>query len=145
MKRLLSLAKLPSRKSNSGQSLVEFALLLPVLILFIFGAMDFGRAFTAYIAINSAAREAAHYGSQSLDNAVESEMNAIAVAEAGDPWGQPASASSSVCSVLEGCSDSYGYSYVVVTVDYTFDPIMDIVPGLETVDMSRTVRMRVIN
>lgn len=133
------------RQRKNGQGLVEFALLLPVLILFIFGAMDFGRAFTAYIDISSAAREAAHYGSQSLENAVESDIEDIAEAEAGDPWGVPAVADADVCSVLDGCQDTYGYSYVEVKVDYQFTPILSIVPGLETVDMSRTVRMRIIN
>lgn len=39
-----------------GQGLLEFALLLPVLILVVFGVLDLGRAFFAQIAITNAAR-----------------------------------------------------------------------------------------
>jgi Flp pilus assembly protein TadG len=44
-----------------GQELVEFALVLPVLFLFIYGVVDLGRVFHAYIAITNAAREGARY------------------------------------------------------------------------------------
>jgi Flp pilus assembly protein TadG len=38
---------------------VEFAMILPLLVLFIIGIFDLGRAFFAYIAITNAAREGA--------------------------------------------------------------------------------------
>ncbi len=37
--------------------MVEFALILPLFVLFIIGVFDLGRAFFAYIAITNAARE----------------------------------------------------------------------------------------
>ncbi len=48
--------------SQAGQSLVEFALLLPVLMLFLMVIFDLGRAAYYYSAINNAAREGARYG-----------------------------------------------------------------------------------
>ena len=42
-----------------GQSLIEFALLLPVLLLLVAGAIDLGRAFYSQITITNAAREGA--------------------------------------------------------------------------------------
>jgi Flp pilus assembly protein TadG len=42
---------------GTGQSMVEFAMILPLLVLFIIGIFDLGRAFFAYIAITNAARE----------------------------------------------------------------------------------------
>ncbi len=45
-----------------GQSLVEFALILPLLVLILMGVFDFGRAFFAYNAISGGAREGARYG-----------------------------------------------------------------------------------
>jgi Flp pilus assembly protein TadG len=48
--------------SQAGQSLVEFALLLPVLVLFLMVIFDLGRAAYYYSAINNAAREGARYG-----------------------------------------------------------------------------------
>lgn len=39
--------------------MVEFALILPVLILFVFGIVEFGRAYSARIQLTSAVREGA--------------------------------------------------------------------------------------
>jgi hypothetical protein len=44
---------------QQGQSLVEFALILPLMVLIVIGIFDLGRAFFAYIAISNAAREGA--------------------------------------------------------------------------------------
>ena len=44
-----------------GQALLEFALALPVLLLLLFGVLEFGRAFSTKIAMENAAREGAHY------------------------------------------------------------------------------------
>jgi len=46
-------------KSEKAQELVEFALVLPLLILVLYGAVDLGRAFHAAITITNAAREGA--------------------------------------------------------------------------------------
>jgi hypothetical protein len=46
------------RQRSSGQSLVEFALLLPVLLLIIFGVVDFGRAIFQYSTVAEGARQA---------------------------------------------------------------------------------------
>jgi len=50
---------LPQR--SRGQALIEFALVLPLLLLLIVGAMDLGRMFFAKIVITNAAREGANY------------------------------------------------------------------------------------
>ena len=44
---------------ESGQSLVEFALLLPVLLIIVLGLFDVGRAVYAWTAVSNAAREGA--------------------------------------------------------------------------------------
>jgi Flp pilus assembly protein TadG len=44
-----------------GQSLVETAIVLPILLLFLAAVVDFGRAFDAYIVLTNAAREGARY------------------------------------------------------------------------------------
>ena len=53
---------LPNTKHFAGQELVEFAIILPLLLLIVFGAVDLGRLFHAYITISNAAREGARYG-----------------------------------------------------------------------------------
>lgn len=44
-----------------GQALVELALTLPLILLLILGAMDFGRLFTTKLVLNNAAREGAYF------------------------------------------------------------------------------------
>lgn len=46
-------------KKQKGQSLVETALILPILLIIIFGITDFGRIFHAYLTLDHAGREAA--------------------------------------------------------------------------------------
>lgn len=46
-------------KSERGQSLVEFALIIPILLMLLFGIVDFGRIFHAYLTIDHAGREGA--------------------------------------------------------------------------------------
>lgn len=46
-------------KKEEGQTLVEFALILPILLLLVVGIIDFGWLFMAKITTNNAAREAA--------------------------------------------------------------------------------------
>lgn len=53
---------------HKGQGLVEFALVLPLLLMLIFGIIEFGRLLFVYAAVNTASREAARYGSAAGDN-----------------------------------------------------------------------------
>lgn len=47
---------------HRGQATVELALLLPVILLLLFGIAEFGRAFNAYITLENAVREGARLG-----------------------------------------------------------------------------------
>lgn len=47
--------------SKKGQSLVEFALVLPVLLLILLGIMEFGRILGGYVELQSAARDVTRY------------------------------------------------------------------------------------
>ena len=50
-----------NKKNHPGQSLVEFALVLPLLLMLVIGAMDIGRMFYYKVALTNAAREGANY------------------------------------------------------------------------------------
>lgn len=50
-------------EGRRGQSLVEFALILGILVWILFGVLDLGRVAQTYIVIKNAAREGAYYGS----------------------------------------------------------------------------------
>jgi PKD repeat protein len=59
MFRLAARLRAHLRNRTLGQSLVEFALVLPVFLLFFAAALDLGRVFYANITLNNAAREGA--------------------------------------------------------------------------------------
>jgi Flp pilus assembly protein TadG len=59
MRRNIFKDMLPRRSCEAGQSLVEFALVLPVLLLILLGIIQFGAVFNSLITLNAAAREGA--------------------------------------------------------------------------------------
>jgi Flp pilus assembly protein TadG len=48
-------------RKQKGQALVEIALVLPILLVLLFGIIEFGRILNAYIMVSNASREAARY------------------------------------------------------------------------------------
>ena len=52
----------PNQRSKS-QGLVEFALILPLLLMIVYGLFEVGRAIFIYSTVISATREATRYGS----------------------------------------------------------------------------------
>ena len=57
-----------ARRGEGGQSFVEFAVALPVLLMLLIGSVEAAAAFNTYITVTSATRDAARAGS-SLTNA----------------------------------------------------------------------------
>jgi Flp pilus assembly protein TadG len=50
------------RRREEAQSLAEFALILPIFLILVFGIIDFGMGLRAYITVAQATREGARYG-----------------------------------------------------------------------------------
>ena len=46
-------------RSNEGQSLVEFAMILPILLMLIMGILEFGIMLNSYLSVRNASREGA--------------------------------------------------------------------------------------
>ena len=57
-------------KSQKGQAIVEIALILPILLMLLFGITDFGRLFHAYLTLDHAGREAARVASVGTEDGV---------------------------------------------------------------------------
>ena len=63
-------------RGERGQSLVELAITLPILILLLLGTLDFGMAIFSYSMLRDAAQEGAFYGSFNPANVAEIENRA---------------------------------------------------------------------
>ncbi|MCC6497656.1 MAG: pilus assembly protein [Propionibacteriaceae bacterium] len=72
------LAKWRSRKSQRGAAALEFALVAPILIMLVFGVVDFGMMINSQAVFANAARDAARAGSFS---ATESEIVTVVNSE----------------------------------------------------------------
>ena len=59
--RMRSATARSARRRDGGQSLVEFALMAPILVILVFGIVDLSRAFQSYVTLQEAARSAARY------------------------------------------------------------------------------------
>lgn len=53
---------LKNLKNEKGQALVEFAIILPILLLIVMGIVQFGMVINSYITIENASREGARAG-----------------------------------------------------------------------------------
>lgn len=72
--------------SRQGQSLVEMAVVVPVLLFMVLGSLDLGRIYFANIAITNAAREGAHmaaldYDDYSSSTALAGDIHSQVIAE----------------------------------------------------------------
>lgn len=63
-----------NKQTNRAQSMVEFALVLPILMMLVFGLLEVGRLAFVYMTIVTASREAVRYGSATGKNIAESSL-----------------------------------------------------------------------
>ena len=119
---------------TGGQSLVEFALVVPILLLLIIGIAEFGRAWMAYNVVTGAAREAVRIAavnsaSTTTDNTWAGRATAIM-------------ASANLTGPAPQLVD--GGQWVSVTVACDFTPtVAGFIPGLDgPITLSSTTTMR---
>ena len=55
-------------KDQKGSNIIEFAIILPILVVILFGIFQFGLAFNNYITVTHAAREGARLAAVDLEN-----------------------------------------------------------------------------
>ena len=146
-------------KSNSGQSLIETALSLSLLLVILAAAIDFGRAYYLLVELKSAAHAGAVYGSQYPTDVTG--MNTAAASNATDlannsftktaSWGcecdssQATTAGTNSCTTTPSCTGGNLVYYVTVTTGATYSPLLPW-PGIpSTMTLSETVQMRSTN
>ena len=125
------------RVSSRGQSLVETALVLPILLILLMGIFDFGRAIFAFNAVSNSAREAVRVAIVNQNGtAVEEEAKRSAIGL--DPSQIDVTFGIPDCgTVLIGCTAQ-------VTVDHEWTAITPIIGNLiGPIDLSSTTEMKV--
>jgi Flp pilus assembly protein TadG len=133
--------QLKSRKRAGGQSLVEFALVVPVVLSLLLLAIDLGRAMSTYNQVGSMAREGALYGSLHPDDS--DGITAAALAESSLDGTTPTVDADIADDSFDVPNTSTPYQKVTVTVTYDFKPLFSFPPLPDTITLRRTVEMRV--
>lgn len=121
-----------NNKNESGAAAVEFALVVPVLLLLLLGIIEFGRVFNAQMQVTAAAREAVRV------MAIQKQADlSVATAIAGAPGLIPAIATNQVTIGSGSCTTN---TDATVTVTYS----VDLVAGLfgDAVPLSARAVMR---
>jgi len=135
---------------SEGASLLETALIAPVLLLLVAGTIDLGRAYTAAIEVQEAAHAGALYGAQNptdsagMQTTAESQTSTFSGLTATASYGCECSDGSSAvasCATIPDCTYNY-VDYVSVTATVEFSPIFPY-PGLpSSFKLSSTSRLR---
>ncbi len=115
--------------SQRGQSIVEVALVLPLLALLLTGLLDFGRAFFVSVALNDAAAEGAVYAAARPTDTDGITARARGSLE-GTPLINPAQVQVSVTCAGGNCSAVTGGSAITVTTTYPFTFITPIIGNM---------------
>lgn len=127
-----------------GQSIVELALALPVLMLLLLGTIDLGMMFHDYIQLRNAAREGAGYGAHFPN---DNTGIALRVTRHGVPAGTTVSSACTSCTTSGGVSTGTGT--IAVTAQSTFSPItfgfLQTWFGIGPIPLSSTATMRVLH
>lgn len=100
-----------SRRGDGGAAAVETALVLPLVLLIVFGIIDFGRMMNAQITLTEAAREGAR--AEALDASVVDRVQTVTAGLGGTDEDD--------IDILECASGAGPDDDAVVTVEYTFE------------------------
>jgi Flp pilus assembly protein TadG len=135
---------------DNGSSILETAIILPVLILLLLGAIDFGRAYYVVIEVSSAAHAAALYGAQNFADttgmvtAATSDASDLSTLATTATYGcecSDGSSSVALCASTPVCTYSVVY-YVQVNTTATYNPIFNYPGILGTLTLRGQARMR---
>jgi Flp pilus assembly protein TadG len=127
---------------DRGSSLVELALVTPLLLSILLGAVDIGRWYFMSIEVAGAADAGALYGTRNYTDAAG--IQAVVLADAPDATNLVAGTSSSAsCNSAPSCSSNNLVYWVNVTATATFSPVIRWPGVLSTITIQNTARMRI--
>jgi Flp pilus assembly protein TadG len=127
-------------RRERGQSLVEAAVLLPILLLLVAAVVDFGRAFDTYIVLTNAAREGARFGSLAHP-LTETEITKIKDLVFDDVVGSGTNITDMSSFQKDGIVLQASTDVVTVTVVYTMDLWFAGFVGLDEIRLQKTAIM----
>jgi Flp pilus assembly protein TadG len=128
---------------EDGASLVEFALVVPIFVLFLLASVDFGRAYYLSTEVAGAAQAAAAYGSRNptdtagmataaQDDAPDVPGLSVQTPTYGCECADGTSYSANCATTPSSCPNNIGVVYVVnVTVSAVYTPMLEF-PGFNS-------------
>ena len=118
-------------KSRKGQAAVEFALVLPIFIILVFGIMEFSRLWETVSVLTSAAREGARVAAVTAPDVTAATNAAQNILTAGNITG------ATITVAGPNATDE-----VIVTVSMTYTPLTgNIIPGVGSMTLTRSTTM----
>lgn len=125
-------------RNPRGQAMVELALVLPLVLLVLFGIMEFGLVFQAYLTVNHVAREGARLAAVGGTNAA---INSLITANAA---GLTLADLTVTITPSSEASRTAG-TMVTVRVDYRFRLIVPLISDITgaTIPMAAALSMRI--
>lgn len=133
-----------SLRRERGQSLVEFAVILPVLLLIVLGTVDLAIGFKTYIALTNAAREGARWISIHPSDQLGAKVRVAEEAErVGVQEGLLAEKGYTVTFVPDKSSYSAG-DKVTVNVSYEYELLFGALTGLPEIPFNASATMVVL-
>lgn len=133
--------RLRNRHRRRGQTLVEFALILPIFLLVLMGIFDFGRAVYYYNTLSNAAREAVRVAIVDQNTTAITDT-AVSHAASVGVTSSDVTVEFRTADLSAACAAPYAVGCVaVVTVNYQYSAATPIISNLlGTIDMNATTR-----
>lgn len=122
-------------EKSRGQSLVELAISLPLLLLIMLGTIDLGRVFFDYIQLRNAVREGAAYAARNPTDSTGAKQR---VTDHGVP--SDTTVNDPVCT--GNCTTIDGVGTMTVTATHEFEPVTTGFLQIDPFTMTVTASMR---
>jgi len=117
----------PRQSLDNGQDLVEYALMLPIMLLMIIFMVDLGRVWFFYSTLTNVSREGARYGVVNLckDDDIKTAAKDKALGINPDDINFDITWNSLPVSQFDCIPDAFGSTILTVVADSDFEPITE--------------------